>query len=77
MQLRLDPNKLDDATICADPSEDRQRPFTVSSLACDGNATAFSDRQVESGITYRYRITATDRSGNESEPSKVLEIKAP
>lgn len=41
------------------------------------NATAFSDRQVESGTTYRYRIAATDRSGNESEPSKVLEIKAP
>jgi len=41
------------------------------------NATAFSDRQVESGTTYKYRVTATDRSGNESDPSKVLEIKAP
>ncbi len=38
---------------------------------------AFSDRQVEPGTTYRYRITALDKSGNEGEPTAVLEVRVP
>jgi fibronectin type 3 domain-containing protein len=34
---------------------------------------AYSDRQVEGGKTYRYRLTALDRSGNESQPSVMVQ----
>ena len=38
---------------------------------------SYSDRAVESGKTYRYAITALDRSGNESPRSPVLEVVLP
>ncbi|MDZ4802955.1 MAG: hypothetical protein SGI92_32760 [Bryobacteraceae bacterium] len=48
------------------------------SVLVDGvEGIAFSDRQVEPATAYRYRITALDKSGNESEPSAVLEIRRP
>jgi hypothetical protein len=40
-------------------------------------STSFRDTQVQTGIHYRYRLTALDLSGNESEPSSPLEIIAP
>lgn len=40
-------------------------------------APGYSDRAVEAGKKYRYRVTARDRAGNESEPSITLEILAP
>lgn len=46
-------------------------------LADAVEALAYSDRQVESGRTYRYQITAVDRSGNESEPSATIEATTP
>lgn len=49
--------------------------FTVLADAVEG--TAFSDRQTASGTAYRYEITATDKSGNESERSKALAVTAP
>ena len=49
--------------------------FKVLADAVEG--LAYSDRQVESGKTYRYRVTAIDRSGNESEPSSVVEAATP
>ena len=35
---------------------------------------AYSDRVVEAGKAYRYRVTAVDASGNESEPSAELSV---
>lgn len=35
---------------------------------------SFSDRQVQSGKRYRYRITSVDLKGNESEPSETAEM---
>ena len=49
--------------------------FTVLADAVEG--LSYSDRQAESGKTYRYRVTAVDRSGNESEPSAVIEAATP
>jgi fibronectin type 3 domain-containing protein len=37
----------------------------------------YSDRKIESGKHYRYRITADDQTGNVSEPSQPVEIIAP
>jgi fibronectin type 3 domain-containing protein len=41
--------------------------FTVLADAVEG--VAYTDRQVQAGITYSYQITALDKSGNESRPS--------
>jgi len=38
---------------------------------------AYSDRDIVSGTRYRYRVTAVDQSGNESEPSAPAEATAP
>jgi chitin-binding protein len=47
------------------------------SVLVDGvEGIAFSDRQIESGTTYRYRLTALDKSGNESAPSAPIEVRA-
>ena len=37
----------------------------------------YSDRGVQSGKHYRYRVIAVDRTGNPSEPSNPVEIVAP
>jgi hypothetical protein len=41
------------------------------------DAPAYSDRQVESGKTYRYAVTAVDQKGNESAQSPPAEAVAP
>lgn len=51
-----------------------QGEFSVLVDAVEG--IAFSDRQIESGTTYRYRLTALDKSGNESDPSAPVEVRA-
>ncbi len=38
------------------------------------NLSAFSDRKVEHGRTYRYQITAIDQKKNESERSAIVEV---
>jgi chitodextrinase len=38
---------------------------------------AFRDTSVTPGATYRYEVTAVDRSGNESQPSKPMVMKIP
>lgn len=50
---------------------------SFSLLADSVETPAWSDRQVTSGITYRYRVTARDRSGNESAPGEPVEAAAP
>ena len=50
-------------------------PFTA--LATGIGAPAFSDRNVESGMRYRYAISAVDASGNESERSEEVEAVVP
>jgi hypothetical protein len=50
-------------------------PFTVLADALPG--TAFSDRQITSGTAYRYQVTATDQSGNESPRSQAIQSTAP
>ncbi|MEO8072430.1 MAG: TolB protein, partial [Acidobacteriota bacterium] len=37
----------------------------------------FQDRQVESGKTYYYYLTAADKAGNISEPSEIVSETAP
>ena len=37
----------------------------------------FQDKQVESGITYYYYLTAADKAGNISEPSEIISETAP
>jgi hypothetical protein len=49
--------------------------FAVLADAVEG--LAYSDRQIESGKTYRYRVSAIDRSGNESPHSTVVEVATP
>ncbi len=38
---------------------------------------SFSDRKIETGKRYRYRISAVDQTGNPSEPSPPVEVIAP
>ena len=38
---------------------------------------AFRDTSIQAGITYSYTVTAVDRAGNESRPSKPVSIKIP
>ena len=38
---------------------------------------AFRDISLAPGATYRYQVTAVDRSGNESQPSKPVSMKIP
>lgn len=38
-------------------------------LADAVTAPAYSDRQATAGVSYRYRVTAMDRTGNEGQPS--------
>ncbi|MDH3255173.1 MAG: fibronectin type III domain-containing protein [Acidobacteriota bacterium] len=37
----------------------------------------FSDRAARAGQAYGYRIIAVDRAGNESDPSDIVEVRAP
>jgi hypothetical protein len=37
----------------------------------------YSDRKIETGKHYKYRVTAADQTGNVSEPSQPVEIIAP
>jgi len=48
----------------------------VQKLAALLDAPAYSDRQVESGKSYRYAVSSVDRIGNESEKSPVVEVAA-
>jgi hypothetical protein len=46
-------------------------------VAAGLEAPGYSDRKPASGKRYRYRVTAVDQSGNESEPSSLVEALAP
>ena len=46
-------------------------------IAAGLDAPSYSDRGVESGKRYRYRIVAVDQAGNASEPSSPVEITTP
>jgi hypothetical protein len=46
-------------------------------LTPDVEAPAFSDKQVRSGQSYRYSVSAVDQTGNESARSAVIEVTAP
>lgn len=50
---------------------------TFTQIAEGLEGPSYSDRKVESGKRYRYRITAMDQTGNESAPSPPVEIIAP
>ncbi|MFN0141171.1 MAG: fibronectin type III domain-containing protein [Pyrinomonadaceae bacterium] len=60
-------------------SEDRDEPFANWTLLTTGLLTAntFQDTRVESGKTYHYYLTATDKTGNVSPPSEVVSETAP
>ncbi len=40
-------------------------------------APSYSDRDVKSGMTYRYAVSSVDQSGNESERTKPVEVAMP
>lgn len=40
-------------------------------------AAAYSDREIKSGVNYRYAVTAIDQKGNESPKSASIEVLAP
>ncbi len=46
-------------------------------IAAGLEAPAYSDRKIESGKHYRYRVSAVDQTGNQSEPSEPVEVIAP
>jgi hypothetical protein len=46
-------------------------------IAAGLEAPIYSDHQVVSGKHYRYRISAVDQAGNQSEPSEPIEVTAP
>ncbi len=49
-------------------------PFVEIAHGLD--APAYSDRSIQSGKHYRYRVSAVDQAGNASEPSSAVEITA-
>src|ERR1700675_3302429 len=50
-------------------------PFVKIAEGLEG--PVHSDRKIETGKHYRYRVTAADQTGNVSEPSQPVEIIAP
>lgn len=50
-------------------------PFVEIAAGLEG--PSYSDRKVESGKHYRYRVSAVDQTGNQSEPSEPIEITVP
>jgi hypothetical protein len=50
-------------------------PFVQIAEGLEG--PSYSDRKIESGKHYRYRVAAGDHAGNVSEPSQPVEIIAP
>jgi hypothetical protein len=49
----------------------KDEPLTADSLISD---SSYTDRSVQNGTTYRYRVTALDDSGNESAASDSVRI---
>lgn len=60
-------------------SEDKDAPLANWTLMTTGllATNTFQDTRVESGKTYFYYLTATDKTGNVSEPSEVVSETAP
>lgn len=60
-------------------SEDKDAPLANWTLLTTGLLTTntFQDARVESGKTYFYYLTATDKAGNISEPSEIVSETAP
>jgi hypothetical protein len=50
-------------------------PFVQIAAGLEG--PVYSDRKIETGRHYRYRVTAADQTGNVSDPSQPVEIIAP
>jgi len=50
-------------------------PFVQIADGLEG--PSYSDRKIESGKHYKYRVAAVDQSGNPSDPSQPVEIIAP
>ena len=50
-------------------------PFVSIAEGLEG--PSYSDRKIESGKHYQYRVAAADQTGNVSEPSQPVEIIAP
>ena len=46
-------------------------------IAAGLEGPVYSDHQIQSGKHYRYRVSAVDQAGNQSEPSEPIEVAAP
>ncbi len=46
-------------------------------IAAGLEAPTYSDHKIDSGKHYRYRVTAVDQVGNQSEPTEPVEVTAP
>ena len=58
-----------------DPSLEKSKWTLLTPQLLTSNT--FQDKSVESGKTYYYYLTATDSSGNVSQPSEVVSEQAP
>ncbi|HTK38122.1 MAG TPA: hypothetical protein VL325_06490 [Pyrinomonadaceae bacterium] len=58
-----------------DPDQDKSQWALLTPQLLPTNT--FQDAKIESGRTYYYYITATDKAGNVSEPSEVVKETAP
>src|SRR5579864_6175394 len=54
---------------------EENEPFVQIAEGLEG--PSYSDRKIESGKHYKYRVVAVDQAGNLSEPSGTIEIIAP
>ena len=56
-------------------SEDNAKPAVLNPELI--STINFTDRQVRSGVTYRYDLTALDQNNNESIPARSREVRLP
>ena len=54
-----------------------QGPYKLKLTPGPAKQTFFGDESIELGIAYVYSVTAVDKNGNESEPTKSLTVVVP
>jgi len=75
VELTWDPNQERDLAVYRVYRAEAGGPFEL--LADKAASPAYSDRKVQAGKQYRYRVSSVDRLGNESPQSAPVETTAP